>query len=489
MQMRGVSRFMVLSVLGSFCLVLGLNSALAFGSSSNPYSQLSTDAVALAYFVADESTTVWVITNDGVQATNRIAVSRDELANLVRDFREDIESPSSIGKELVAYLETVQKAARLYELLVSPAEMYLEEARHIVIVPSDVLFYLPFGALYRCPTCTGRDFLGGEFLVERFSISYASSLCSLHLSAPLPERGELRSVLAVGNLFGGLPYTEEEIEVIVSLFPESTVIIEEEATEGVIKTLLHEKRYDVVHISTHCFLLDCQDPFLSGIVLREGEGEDGILRASEILGLNTSVDLLVISASLYAAALDGGEAFRVVQDVFLSAGVASTLIPLWNVNDRSTRHLMETMYKGLMAEASKGEALRKAQLSLLQDPLYRHPYYWSPFVLYGDWRGAGLAKPPDTGKLDYELYKRLVEWKRKEHLPDEAPPVIPVLITLNHSATQEDLEAFKSLSEEIDVRGSFGYFVQLQVPLSLLEVVAALPQVRSVSPPAETILN
>jgi len=30
--------------------------------------------------------------------------------------------------------------------------------------------------------------------------------------------------------------------------------------------------------------------------------------------------------------------------------------------------------------------LRRAQLSLLRSTMYRHPYYWAPFVLYGVWR-------------------------------------------------------------------------------------------------------
>jgi CHAT domain-containing protein len=32
------------------------------------------------------------------------------------------------------------------------------------------------------------------------------------------------------------------------------------------------------------------------------------------------------------------------------------------------------------------EALRQAQLSLLRSREYRHPFYWSPFILVGDWR-------------------------------------------------------------------------------------------------------
>jgi len=35
---------------------------------------------------------------------------------------------------------------------------------------------------------------------------------------------------------------------------------------------------------------------------------------------------------------------------------------------------------------SKAEALRRAQLLILQDPKYRkHPYFWTPFVLVGNW--------------------------------------------------------------------------------------------------------
>ncbi|RLF49129.1 MAG: hypothetical protein DRN19_05965, partial [Thermoplasmata archaeon] len=40
----------------------------------------------------------------------------------------------------------------------------------------------------------------------------------------------------------------------------------------------------------------------------------------------------------------------------------------------------------LMGGVPKGEALRRAQLSLLRNTMYRHPYFWAPFVLYGVWR-------------------------------------------------------------------------------------------------------
>jgi CHAT domain-containing protein len=38
-------------------------------------------------------------------------------------------------------------------------------------------------------------------------------------------------------------------------------------------------------------------------------------------------------------------------------------------------------------QINKAQALRKAQLDLLseEDSQYRHPYYWAPFVLVGNW--------------------------------------------------------------------------------------------------------
>jgi CHAT domain-containing protein len=47
---------------------------------------------------------------------------------------------------------------------------------------------------------------------------------------------------------------------------------------------------------------------------------------------------------------------------------------------------MTEFYRRLAAGAPKAEALRGAQLALLKDRKTRHPFYWAPFVLIGDWR-------------------------------------------------------------------------------------------------------
>ena len=51
---------------------------------------------------------------------------------------------------------------------------------------------------------------------------------------------------------------------------------------------------------------------------------------------------------------------------------------------------MTEFYQRMMASGSprrtKAEALRQSQRALLADSRYAHPFYWAPFVLFGDWR-------------------------------------------------------------------------------------------------------
>ena len=45
---------------------------------------------------------------------------------------------------------------------------------------------------------------------------------------------------------------------------------------------------------------------------------------------------------------------------------------------------MTDFWDRLKSGATKAEALRAAQLALLKDKRTRHPFYWAPFVLVGD---------------------------------------------------------------------------------------------------------
>jgi CHAT domain-containing protein len=62
---------------------------------------------------------------------------------------------------------------------------------------------------------------------------------------------------------------------------------------------------------------------------------------------------------------------------------------LWNVEDESTQILMREFYseREIHPGMSKAEALSQAQVALLKgEKRYNHPYYWAPFILFGNWR-------------------------------------------------------------------------------------------------------
>ena len=70
----------------------------------------------------------------------------------------------------------------------------------------------------------------------------------------------------------------------------------------------------------------------------------------------------------------------------MKAGARSALATLWVVNDRASALLISEFYRQLEdASTSKAKALQQAQLLLLNDRAYRHPGYWSPFLLIGNW--------------------------------------------------------------------------------------------------------
>jgi CHAT domain-containing protein len=85
-----------------------------------------------------------------------------------------------------------------------------------------------------------------------------------------------------------------------------------------------------------------------------------------------------------------GEGLVGLTRAFLYAGTPSIVVSLWSVNDESTADFMKVFYQNLKGGMSKETALRTAKKKLMEhrdefdEPIYREPYYWAPFVLIGE---------------------------------------------------------------------------------------------------------
>jgi len=96
------------------------------------------------------------------------------------------------------------------------------------------------------------------------------------------------------------------------------------------------------------------------------------------------LELLTLSACRTAAGDD--RAALGLAGVALRAGARSALATLWSVNDQASADLVSEFYAQLADPAvSRAQALQRAQVEMLHMHHYRHPSYWSAFVLISSW--------------------------------------------------------------------------------------------------------
>jgi len=151
--------------------------------------------------------------------------------------------------------------------------------------------------------------------------------------------------------------------------------------------------YRVIHFAAHG-IVSTKYPARSALVLLPGGGEDGLLQAREILSLRLRAALVTLSAcDTGAGGLYGQEGVSSLVRPFLAAGARTVVANLWSADDTFSLAIMREFYRQLAAGADKGEALRKAKLTMLRrfGP-QAVPKLWSGLLMYGDSVGA-VIKP------------------------------------------------------------------------------------------------
>ncbi|MDQ2856881.1 MAG: CHAT domain-containing protein, partial [Acidobacteriota bacterium] len=372
----------------------------------------------LEYVVASQKTYLFVLTKKDGEASGidikvyPIAIGAEELTARVVEFRRGL-AGNSLNFKL--------PARQLYDLLLGPAQKELEGKTVLGIVPSGELWELPFQtllsqqdryvlqdhALLYAPSLSvlramrenntnrgRRDYAGvdsGGVSVVKVGAAAASTAPSLlalgnpNLSSSLVSRAGSNER---GLSFGELPDAEREVKALGEIYgtQNSTILTGAAAREEIFKA--DAWRYPVLHFATHG-LLDDTNPLYSRLLLANSSAaEDGLLEAREIMKLSLNADLVVLSACQTArGGIGAGEGLIGMSWAFFIAGTSTTVVSQWKVDSASTSRLMVEFHRNLHNRenpVSKAEALRQAALKLMADPKYRHPFYWSGFVVVGD---------------------------------------------------------------------------------------------------------
>ncbi|MDJ0589641.1 MAG: CHAT domain-containing protein [Pleurocapsa sp. MO_226.B13] len=331
-----------------------------------------------------------------IKQLRRRSLTNPGFAEAIRSSRGDAQAETEIALIQKSQEESLQQdilplASEIYNWLIEPVEAELEKSgvKTLVFVLDGSLRNIPMSLLY--------DQKNQEYLIQKdYDIALSSGL---QLTAPRPLTRQPIKVLAAGVTrdfpryrFPPIPKVEDELQTIKSIFDESEILLNQEFTQSSLQQKLQESDFPVVHLATHGQFGSTSDQtfILSGAEqgnpLINVNQFDNLLRAGN-LRRSQPIELLVLSACNTAEG--DNQAILGLAGVAVRAGARSTIATLWGANDEATANLMGKFYQNLAADVqiSKARALRQAQLALLaeEDSQYRHPYYWAPFVLIGNW--------------------------------------------------------------------------------------------------------
>jgi len=314
-------------------------------------------------------------------------IDQKNVENTLLELQKSL-NPAFSSKQRLTLSEQV------YDWLIRPAELQLAEnsVNTLVFVLDGMLRNLPMAALYD----------GQKYLVEKYRIALTPGLQLLEPSPLQPEKLKVLTggLTAARQGFPALPGVESELQEISHKI-QGENLLDQEFTKVNLLKLLDRLNFPIIHLATHgqfssnpeqTFILTWDDK------LRVKEFEN--LLKNRSTAATTPIELLVLSACQTAAG--DQRAALGLAGVAVRSGARTTLATLWSVNDQSTAKLVTEFYRSLLADPdgvtqdrgaiatgsnriSKAEALRQAQLKLLNDSAYQHPYYWAPFVLVGNW--------------------------------------------------------------------------------------------------------
>jgi CHAT domain-containing protein len=310
-----------------------------------------------------------VVGNEAGLSSHTVPVGGPALEEQARELRRLLARRTT--------LEYLGPAQRLYELLIRPVWPELA-GRTLVIVPDGALRMIPFAAL--------RDEAAGQFLIEQLPLASSPGLT---LTDPRPIDRPSVQVLAAGISKSVLGYpalaaVEGELTTVNGAFP-GVVLLDEEFVADRFEAEVARRPVSIVHVASHGeFRGEAAESFVLAY-----DGPIPMERLAAVVGrtryrAEQPLELLVLSACETAS---GDERASLgLAGVAVQAGARSAMGSLWRVSDEATAQLIEEFYTQLGDPAvSRAEALRRAQRRLLAEVRFRHPYYWSPFLLISNW--------------------------------------------------------------------------------------------------------
>jgi CHAT domain-containing protein/Tfp pilus assembly protein PilF len=344
---------------------------VSFVEKSTQLDHLEAHTAVLYPVLLPKRTELLLSVPDGIHQV-LIPVGAEELGQTILEFRRNLQTST--------HNRFVKQAKQLYKWLIVPLheELKFNKINTLVIIPDGPLRTIPLAALYNEKT--------KQFLIEEMAIAITPGL---NLTEPRPLVRQHISILLNGlsesvQNFSSLPSVPKELRSIEALFENHAILLDKTFLLQGVNQTLQKTPYTIVHIASHgqfdsdpkkTFVLTYDDKLTMNRL-------ENLLRFTG--SRKEPVELLTLSAC--QTAVGDERAALGLAGVAVKAGARSALASLWFVNDESTTELVTSFYQQLQNPVlSKAQALQNAQKKLLGTEYFRHPMYWAPFLLIGNW--------------------------------------------------------------------------------------------------------
>jgi len=394
-------------------------------------------SAAAIYTVIDEDEFHTVLITPGTVSSFRNPIKAKELNKKILKFYALLQSP---------YYDPRILGKEIYDIMVTKAletELKKQKVQTLMWMQDGNLRYIPMAALspdgkrYMAEIYQNVIFTRAD--VKRLTRRVTSSWNGYGFSSTQPFMVRSPEDKEKSVSFFSLIHGNEEMGIFRTKTSKSgsiagDVLTDAQFTKRSFVEALKQKR-PLVHISSH-FRFYPGDSSFSFLLMGDGDIMT-LAEMKEHKDLFEGVSLLTLSACETAAQFSDSRGREIdgFAELAQRLGAGAVIASLWQVNENSTSQFMKHFYKGLgSGKMNKADALRRAQLDLLYgqaqvtqivpgypqslpapavkksgpqhlaigdveiEEKYRatykndkkrpfaHPYYWSPFVLFGNWK-------------------------------------------------------------------------------------------------------
>lgn len=350
-------------------------------------SELQDSTAIIEYYCADTNLYILLLKKDTMKV-HRISIY--PLENLTKNHIKNIKFYNNYSLE--------GTGRELYNILFKTIENDLKNIKHLIIIPDEFLYYLPYESVIHNTSNNNQPL---NFLIYNFEFSYQYSSSIWFYSNKRKSNSQNKAFKFLGiapfasfndnSLHKQLPYSKKEVNNINKMFIEkgfdSYVMFDSCLSKQEIIKMCSE--YTHIHFATHGYF-NTQNPELSSIILGNpvncidslNENSEYSFYISDSYNLILNAEMIVLgSCKSGIGKQEIGEGLISLTRGFFYSGAQNVLYSIWDVDDHSTSLLFDHFYSCMLTGESPKTSLRKAKLKLLSMDKYSLAIFWSGFLL------------------------------------------------------------------------------------------------------------